>query len=34
MVKGSTWEQAIQAVMKMDEQAYYAKLGQYFADEF
>ena len=34
IVKGSTWEQAIQAVMKMDEQAYYAKLGQYFADEF
>ena len=34
MVKGSTWEQAIQSVMKMDEQAYYAKLGQYFADEF
>ena len=34
MVKGSTWEQAIQAVMKMDEQAYYAKLGLYFADEF
>jgi len=34
MVKGSTWEQAIQTVMKMDEQAYYAKLGQYFADEF
>jgi len=34
IAKGSTWEQAIQAVMKMDEQAYYAKLGQYFADEF
>jgi hypothetical protein len=34
IVKGSTWEQAIQAVMKMDEQAYYAKVGQYFADEF
>ena len=34
MAKGSTWEQAIQSVMKMDEQAYYAKLGQYFADEF
>ena len=34
IAKGSTWEQAIQVVMKMDEQAYYAKLGQYFADEF
>ena len=34
MAKGSTWAQAIEIVMKMDEQAYYAKIGQYFADEF
>jgi hypothetical protein len=33
IAKGSTWEQAIQAVMKMDEQSYYAKIAQYLADE-
>jgi hypothetical protein len=34
MAKGSTWEQAIQLVLKMDEQTYYGKIAQYFADEF
>ncbi len=34
IAKGSTWEQAIQTVMKMDEQAYYAKIAQYFVDQF
>jgi hypothetical protein len=34
IAKGSTWEQAIQTVMKMDEQAYLSKIAQYFADEF
>ncbi len=33
MTKGLTWEQAIQQVLKMDEQTYYGKLAQYFADE-
>jgi hypothetical protein len=33
IAKGSTWEQAIQSVMKMDEQSYYAKIAQYLADE-
>jgi hypothetical protein len=34
IAKGSTWAQAIEAVTKMDEQAYYSKIGQYLADEF
>lgn len=34
MAKGSTWEQAIQQVLKMDEQTYYGKIAQYFVDEF
>jgi hypothetical protein len=34
IAKGSTWEQAIQTVMKMDEHAYLSKIAQYFADEF
>jgi len=33
IAKGSTWEQAIQTTMKMDEQAYYGKIAQYLADE-
>ena len=33
IAKGSTWEQAIQSMMKMDEQAYYSKVAQYLADE-
>ena len=34
IAKGLTWEQAIQSVMKMDEQAYYGKIAQYFVDAF
>lgn len=34
IAKGSTWDQAIQAVMKMDEKTYYSKIAQYFVDEF
>ena len=34
MAKGSTWEQAIQQVLKMDEQAYYGKIAEYFVEEF
>ena len=34
IAKGLTWEQAIQSVMKMDEQTYYGKIAQYFADTF
>jgi hypothetical protein len=34
MAKGLTWEQAIQQVLKMDEQTYYGKIAQYFVDEF
>jgi hypothetical protein len=34
IAKGSTWEQAIRTVMKMDEQAFYAKIAQYFVDLF
>jgi len=34
MTKGSTWEQAIQQVLKLDEQAYYEKIAEYFAEEF
>jgi hypothetical protein len=34
MTKGSTWEQAIQQVLKMDEQGYYSKIAEYFAEEF
>ena len=34
MTKGSTWEQAIQQVLKMDEQTYYGKIAEYFVDEF
>ena len=30
--KGSTSEEAIQSYMKMDEQAYYGKIAQYFVD--
>jgi hypothetical protein len=33
IAKGSNWEQAIQSVMKMDEQAYFAKIAQYLVDE-
>ena len=33
IAKGSTWEQAIETVMKMDEQAYFSKIAQYFVDE-
>jgi hypothetical protein len=33
MTKGSTWEQAIQSVLKMDEQTYYGKIAEYFAEE-
>lgn len=34
MTKGATWEQAIQQVLKMDEQAYYGKIAEYFVEEF
>lgn len=34
IAKGSTWEQAIQDVMNMDEQAYYAKIANYFVEQF
>ena len=34
IAKGSTWEEAIQSYMKMDEQAYYGKIAQYFVDAF
>ena len=34
IAKGLTWEQAIQSIMKMDEQTYYGKIAQYFADSF
>jgi hypothetical protein len=34
IAKGSTWEEAIQSYMKMDEQTYYGKIAQYFADAF
>jgi phage anti-repressor protein len=33
MAKGSTWEQVIQNVLKMDQQIYYSKIAQYLADE-
>ena len=33
MTKGSTWEEAIQLVLKMDEETYYRKIAQYLADE-
>jgi hypothetical protein len=33
IAKGSTWEQAIQTIMKMDEQTYFSKVAQYLADE-
>jgi hypothetical protein len=33
MTKGSTWEEAIQLVLKMDEDTYYRKIAQYLADE-
>jgi hypothetical protein len=33
MAKGSTWEQSIQTILKMDEQTYYSKIAQYLADE-
>lgn len=32
IAKGSTWEQAIQTVMKMDEETYFAKLAQYLVE--
>ena len=34
MTKGLTWEQAIQQVLKMDEQTYYGKIAEYFVNEF
>jgi hypothetical protein len=33
MAKGLTWEQAIQQVLKMDEQTYYGNIAQYLVDE-
>lgn len=33
IAKGSTWKEAIEATMKMDEQAYFGKIAQYLADE-
>jgi len=33
IVKGSTWKEAIQATMKMDEQAYLSKIAQYLSEE-
>ena len=33
IVKGSTWQEAIQRTMKMDEQAYLSKIAQYLSDE-
>jgi hypothetical protein len=33
IAKGSTWKEAIEAIMKMDEQAYFGKIAQYLADE-
>jgi uncharacterized Ntn-hydrolase superfamily protein len=33
MTKGSTWEEAIQLVLKMDEETYYRKIAQYLVDE-
>ncbi len=33
IAKGNTWEQAIQTIMKMDEQTYFSKVAQYLADE-
>ncbi len=33
IAKGSTWEQAIQTIMKIDEQTYFSKVAQYLADE-
>jgi phage anti-repressor protein len=33
MAKGSTWAEAIQKVLKMDEQTYYGQIAQYLADE-
>jgi hypothetical protein len=32
--KGQTWEEAIQSVLKMDEQTYLGKIAQYLADDF
>ena len=32
--KGQTWEEAIQSIMKMDEQTYLGKIAQYLADDF
>jgi hypothetical protein len=33
IAKGSTWKEAIETIMKMDEQAYFGKIAQYLADE-
>ncbi len=33
VTKGSTWEQAIMSVLKMDEQSYFANIAAYLADE-
>ena len=33
MAKGSTWAEAIQKVLKMDEQTYYGQIAEYLADE-
>lgn len=32
IAKGSTWEQAIQIIFKMDEQTYFSKIGEYLAE--
>ena len=34
MAKGTTWEEAIQQVLMMDEQTYYGKIAEYFVDTF
>ena len=33
VTKGSTWEQAIQIILQMDQQSYYSKIAQYLEDE-
>ncbi len=33
ITKGSTWEQAIESVLKMNEQSYFANIAAYLADE-
>lgn len=32
IAKGSTWEEAIKSIMKMDEQTYYGKIGKYLSE--